>query len=106
MPISGPAARLSSSRPSVPNGPGGPPGPPVADRIAADPTLIWLHLAPAELIRRLTGRALARDENKIRDSESFLAGLDFQPPVVPHLALDAAQPTTVLVQSVLDHLGQ
>jgi hypothetical protein len=26
--------------------------------------------------------------------------------VVPHLALDAAQPTPVLVQSVLDHLGQ
>jgi predicted kinase len=78
----------------------------VADRIAADPTLVWLHLAPAELIKRLTGRALARDENKIRDPESFLAGLDLQPPVVPHLALDAAQPTPVLVQSVLDHLAQ
>jgi predicted kinase len=75
------------------------------DRIAADPTLVWLHLTPGELIRRLTGRALARDEHKIRDPECFLAGLDLEPPVVPHLALDATQPTAALVRSVLDHLA-
>jgi predicted kinase len=73
-------------------------------RIPADPTMVWLYLPPGELIKRLTRRALARDENKIRDPASFLTGLDLEPPVVPHLALDASQPTAMLVTSVLDHL--
>jgi predicted kinase len=71
-----------------------------------DATMVWLHLPPGELIRRLTRRALARDENKIRDPASFLTGLDLQPPAIPHLALDASQPTVALVTSVLDHLAQ
>jgi len=69
-------------------------------------TMVWLHLPPGELIRRLTRRALARDENKIRDPASFLTGLDLQPPAVPHLPLDAAQPTATLVRSILDHLSR
>jgi predicted kinase len=36
-------------------------------RIPAPATMVWLHLPPEELIRRLTQRGLARDENKIRD---------------------------------------
>ena len=75
-------------------------------RMAGDPTMVWLHLPPQELIRRLTQRALARDEDKIRDPASFLTGLDLEPPVVPHLALDASQPTATLVRSVLDHLSR
>jgi predicted kinase len=74
-------------------------------RRIGDATMVWLHLPPDELIRRLTRRALARDENKIRDPASFLTGLDLEPPVIPHLALDASQPTATLVQSVLDHLS-
>jgi predicted kinase len=70
------------------------------------PVMVWLHLPPGELVRRLSSRALARDENKIRDPASFLAGLDLAPPVIPHLALDATQPTATLVQSILDHLNQ
>jgi len=75
-------------------------------RLAADLTMVWLHLPPEELVRRLTRRALARDENKIRDPASFLTGLDLAPPVVPHLALDACQPTAALVQAILDHLAK
>jgi hypothetical protein len=75
-------------------------------RIEADLVMVWLHLPPEELIRRLTRRALARDENKIRDPASFLTGLDLAPPVVPHLALDAREPTAVLVRAVLGHLGK
>jgi hypothetical protein len=67
--------------------------------------MVWLHLPPGELIRRLTQRALARDENKIRDPASYLTGLDLEPPAIPHLALDASQPTDALVRSVLDHLS-
>jgi predicted kinase len=77
-----------------------------ARRIAAHPTMVWLHLPPDELIQRLMRRALARDENKIRDPASFLAGLDLEPPAVPHLALDASQPAAMLVRSILDHLSR
>ncbi len=75
-------------------------------RLAAEPTLVWLHLPPDELVRRLTRRAEARDENKIRDPASFLGALDLAPPAVPHLALDATQPTPAQVQAVLAHLSR
>jgi predicted kinase len=74
-------------------------------RISAPATLVWLHLPPEELIRRLTQRGLARDENKIRDPASYLTGLDLEPPAIPHLALDACQPTGTLVSAVLSHLS-
>jgi predicted kinase len=73
-------------------------------RLPGDPTMVWLYLPTGELIQRLTRRALARDENKIRDPASFLTGLDLEPPVVPHLPLDAAQPTSTLVKAILAHL--
>jgi predicted kinase len=76
-----------------------------ARRLGTDPTMVWLHLPPQQLIQRLTRRALSRDEDKIRDPAAFLTGLDLEPPVVPHLALDASQPTGTLVRSVLDHLA-
>ena len=78
----------------------------LAGRLAVPPVLVWLHLPPQELIARLTRRALSRDEDKLRDPAAFLVGLDLQPPVVPHLALDASQPIRTLVRSVLDHLAQ
>ena len=75
-----------------------------ADRLAAVPAMVWLHLPPEELVRRLSLRSLARDETKIADPAAFLTGLDLGPPSVPHLALDASRPTGVLVQAVLDYL--
>jgi predicted kinase len=74
-------------------------------RIPAPATMVWLHLAPAELIRRLTARGLARDESKLRDPASYLTGLDLERPVIPHLALDASQPIEALVNAVLEHLS-
>jgi predicted kinase len=74
-------------------------------RIPAKATMVWLSLPPGELIRRLTQRALARDEHKIRDPASYLTGLDLEPPAIPHLALDASKPTDALVASVLAHLA-
>jgi predicted kinase len=74
-------------------------------RIPVEATMVWLHLPPAELIRRLAQRGHARDENKIRDPASYLTGLDLEPPAIPHLALDASQPTGALVRSLLDHLA-
>jgi hypothetical protein len=78
----------------------------IDDRVMGDPTMVWLYLPPDELVRRLTRRALDRDENKIADPESFLADLDLAPPAIPHLALDASQPTATLVRSILDHLAR
>jgi len=75
-------------------------------RLPARATMVWLHLAPAELIGRLTARGLARDEGKLRDPASYLAGLDLEPPAIPHLAVDAAQPTAAQVSSVLSHLSR
>jgi predicted kinase len=75
-------------------------------RLVAESTLVWLHLPRDELVRRLTRRAETRDENKIRDPASFLTALDLAPPSVPHLALDATQPTAVQVQAVLGHLSR
>ena len=76
-----------------------------AARIPAPATMVWLRLASAELIRRLTVRGLARDEGKLRDPASYLTGLDLEPPAIPHLALDASQPIEALVRSVLEHLS-
>lgn len=74
-------------------------------RLPGQATMVWLHLPAQEMIRRLTQRALGRDENKIRDPAAYLTGLDLKPPVIPHLALDAAEPTAVLVSAVLSHLA-
>jgi hypothetical protein len=68
--------------------------------------MVWLYLEPGELIRRLSERGLARDEGKLRDPASYLTGLDLEPPAIPHLALDAAQPTAAQVSSVLAHLAR
>jgi predicted kinase len=74
-------------------------------RLPARALMVWLHLPADELVRRLTQRALARDASKIRDPASYLTGLDLGPPVIPHLALDAAQPVAAQVESVLRHLS-
>jgi len=78
----------------------------ITKRIPAPATMVWLYLEPGELIRRLSERGLARDEGKLRDPASYLTGLDLEPPAIPHLALDAAQPTAAQVSSVLAHLAR
>jgi predicted kinase len=74
-------------------------------RLPAPATMVWLYLEPDELIGRLAARGLARDEGKLRDPASYLAGLDLEPPVIPHLAVDASRPTDAQVSSVLNHLS-
>ncbi len=75
----------------------------IATRLApfADAHLVWLTVAPQILATRLTARGAARDASKLRDPEAYAAGLDARPPTAPHLALDASQPVTDLVQAVL-----
>jgi hypothetical protein len=55
-------------------------------RLEAGPILVWRHLPPDELDLRLTRRAEARDEHRIRDPASFLTALDLNPRPAPHPA--------------------
>jgi predicted kinase len=77
------------------------------DRLAAvggAPLLVWLRLEPAEVLRRLRSRGAARDTAKLADEATYLHRLATacEPPVVPHLALDATRPPDVLARAVLD----
>ena len=69
------------------------------DRLVAAggrPTLVWLRLAPEELLRRLRSRGAGRDTGKIADPAAFLARHPQTPPVVPHLEVDAAADISVI----------
>lgn len=61
------------------------------------PTLVWLQLEPGHIITRMRTRAALRDVDKLRDESGLLARLDLDPPVGPHLRLDATAPTEDLV---------
>jgi predicted kinase len=81
------------------------------DRLVAaggTPLLVWLHLEPIEVLRRLRARGAARDAPKLADEAAYLAVLvaDCQPPVVPHLALDATLAPTELGRAVLDSISR
>jgi predicted kinase len=75
----------------------------VARRLGA-PVLVWLHVPEGELIARLRRRDAARDSAKTADPRAYLAAIDRNPPVVPHLALDATRPLIDLVEAVMAHL--
>jgi predicted kinase len=72
---------------------------------ALGPTLVWLHLPPGRLVERLQRRDAARDTEKVRDPDAFLAAVDREPPAAPHLALDAGRPVAELVERVLGHVA-
>lgn len=63
-----------------------------------DPTLVWIRIEPAELISRLRQRGAPRDHRKLSVPGRYLASLDLDPPAVPHLVVDAAQPATMTAQ--------
>jgi hypothetical protein len=54
------------------------------------------------VLRRLRQRGAERDAAKLVDEAAYRARLDCEPPVVPHLALDATRPPDVLARAVLD----
>jgi hypothetical protein len=60
--------------------------------------LIWLHLAPDELIARMTRRGAVRDSAKTADPAAFLAATRSGPPQVPHIAVDASLPLAQMVR--------
>lgn len=64
------------------------------------PVLVWLQLEPHQLLARMRARAALRDVDKLRDEAGLLARLDLDPPVGPHLRLDAAAPAEDLAELV------
>jgi predicted kinase len=79
------------------------------DRLVAAggaPLLVWLRLQPAEALRRLRERGAARDAAKLADETAYLAAAAAagDPPLVPHLGLDATRPPGDLARAVLDAL--
>ncbi|HLT85281.1 MAG TPA: AAA family ATPase [Phototrophicaceae bacterium] len=76
----------------------------VEDTVAgfgARAALVWLRLTAAELVTRLEGRGAGRDAAKLHDVEAYVRTVDLGAPVVPHLAVDAAQPPAQQADAVL-----
>lgn len=66
-------------------------------QVAPGSLLVWLHVSHAERARRIAARGATRDVGGG-------ASVDPAPPVVPHVGLDATEPTPQLVAAVLDRL--
>ena len=70
------------------------------------PLLVWLHLEPGEIVRRLHERGAARDRAKLLADGAYadrLSGL-VAPPSVPHLALSAELPPELLAGRIVEAL--
>ena len=81
------------------------------DRLIAaggTPLLVWLRLQPAEVLRRLRERDADRDAAKLADEAAYLekVATACEPPVVPHLVLDATLPSDELTRAVLGALSR
>ena len=68
------------------------------------PSLVWLDLAPPEVLNRLRRRGAMRDAEKLADQASVLAWKSV-PPVGDHLAVDAAQAPDAIIATVLAFLA-
>jgi predicted kinase len=71
------------------------------------PVLVWLSLEPQEIVRRLRGRAAARDQGKLLDESRYLDRLSrlTAAPSVPYLQVPADLPADLLVDRVLEALA-
>jgi predicted kinase len=65
--------------------------------------LIWTTCPPAQVARRLAARAAPRDHRKLADLDGFLSSGVFDPPAVPHVAVDTTTAPAQQITSVLRH---
>ena len=77
----------------------------LARRLGTRPALVWLSLPPHLHLERLARRGAARDAGKLADPDTFLAGLDRDPPTAPHVLVDAAREPADQVDLVLAYLA-
>lgn len=67
-------------------------------------TLVWLQLQPDQILARMRARAATRDADKLQDEVGLLTRLNLDPPVGPHLRLDATAAVADLVELVVAEL--
>lgn len=64
--------------------------------------LVWLHAPRELLLERLAARGATRDADKLADPASWLREAEPDvPPIVPHVAVDATEPTEQAVAKIL-----
>jgi predicted kinase len=66
--------------------------------------MVWLRVPANDVHRRVEQRGAERDLAKLR--RDWTAGLDLDPPAVPHIALDALLSPAVIVETVISSLSQ
>jgi predicted kinase len=71
-------------------------------RVGASTTMVWLRISADEVLRRVDQRGAGRDLAKLRGDWS--AGLDLEPPAVPHLEVDALLSPAAMAETVLSSL--
>jgi predicted kinase len=54
------------------------------------PRLVWIRLRPEVIVERLKARGAPRDAGKLSDPDSYMAGLNLEPPRVPHIEVDGS----------------
>jgi predicted kinase len=68
-------------------------------RSGGDACLVWLRIPADEVVRRVEQRGAARDLAKLRGD--WPAGLDLDPPAVPHIEVDALGAPAVIAEAVV-----
>ena len=71
-------------------------------QLGASTTLVWLRISADEVLRRVERRGAGRDRAKLR--RDWPAGLDLDPPAVPHIAVDARLSPATIAETVLSSL--
>lgn len=72
-------------------------------RAGASVMLVWLRITADEVVRRVEQRGEGRDLAK--RGGGWPAGLDLDPPAVPHLAVDAMRAPAAVAETVMASLG-
>jgi len=72
------------------------------EQVGARTTMVWLRVPADEVRRRVDQRGAVRDVAKLR--ADWVAGLDLEPPAVPHLEVDALSSPVTMAEVVLSSL--
>ena len=72
------------------------------DQVGASATMVWMRISSEDVLSRVEERGAGRDLAKLRGD--WPAGLDLDPPAVPHIEVDARVSPALVVESVLASL--
>jgi predicted kinase len=72
------------------------------ERAGGRATMVWLRISADEVVTRIEQRGAGRDVAKRRGD--WLAGLDLEPPAVPHLEVDALLGPENMAEAIVSSL--